>query len=60
MKGATKHINSTLRFINITVNLLSKLFYYSPKISSISTIIENKNPPQKLTKQKESDRNTFW
>ena len=62
MKGATKYNNSLLRFPNETVNFLSKLFYYSTKISLISTKIGNKNPPQKLTKQKklDKDRNTSW
>ena len=62
MKGATKDINSLLRFPNKTVNFLSKLFNYSTKISSISTKTEYKNPSQKLTKQKESDRdrNAIW
>ena len=45
MKGAIKYINSLLRFPNKTVNFLSKLFYYSTKISLIFTKIENKNPP---------------
>ena len=35
-----KYISSELRFPNKTVHLLSKLFYYSIKISSISTKIE--------------------
>ena len=62
MKSATKYINSLLRFPNKTMNFLSKLFCYSTKISSIFTKIENKNPPQKLTKQKQldRDRNIFW
>ena len=57
MKGATKYINSLLRFPNKTVNFLSKLLYYSTTISSISTKIENKISPQKLAKHKYNKQN---